>query len=71
MGLVVSTQHERLADRLRHGVSRFSSAIVLLLALTAPILVFGQLQPTSETAKHIGRESGIEKPGSIDEGVSP
>jgi hypothetical protein len=54
MGLVVSKQHERLADRLRHGVARFSSAIAIFLTITAPIVVFGQLQPTSETAKYEG-----------------
>jgi hypothetical protein len=54
MGLVVSSQHERIADHLRHGVSRSFYTIVLFLTFTAPILVFGQLYPTPATAKHEG-----------------
>ncbi|NYF50096.1 choice-of-anchor D domain-containing protein [Tunturiibacter gelidoferens] len=54
MGLVVSSQHERLADRLRHGVSRFFYTIVLFLTFTAPILVLGQWYPTPATATHEG-----------------
>jgi hypothetical protein len=54
MGLVVSSQHERLADRLPYWASRFFSAVIFFLALTVPVLVFGQLSSAPTTTQHEG-----------------
>ncbi|WP_433984299.1 sialidase family protein [Tunturiibacter empetritectus] len=54
MGLVVSSQHERLADHLPYWASRFFSAVIFFLALTVPVLVFGQLSSVPTATQHEG-----------------
>src|SRR5271170_8367453 len=54
MGLVVSSQHERLADLFRHGVRGVFFAILFFIGLTAPVLAFGQLPYNPAASQHEG-----------------
>ncbi|WP_353070140.1 choice-of-anchor D domain-containing protein [Tunturibacter empetritectus] len=64
MGLVVSSQHERLADRLSSRASRFFSAVVFFIALTVPAIVFGQLSFAAAAEQHEGGELSANSPSS-------
>src|ERR1700722_8371784 len=61
MGLVVSSQHERLADMLRHGVRRALFALLLTLELVAPVLSAAQLLPAPSTSQ----EGNVSSAGSV------
>jgi hypothetical protein len=52
MGLVVSSQHERLADLPRHVLRGMFFAIVFLFEFSAPVLIFGQLLSVPVTSQH-------------------
>src|ERR1700761_3179948 len=54
MGLVVFSQHERLADMLRRGVRGKLFALLFLLEITAPLLVSGQLPSAQVTSQQEG-----------------
>src|SRR6201996_3461522 len=51
MGLVAFSQHERLADRLRHGVRRGFFALLFSLELVAPIFSSAQLLLAPSTSQ--------------------
>lgn len=54
MGLVVFSQHERLADMLRHGVRGAFFALLFSLELAAPVLASGQLPSAPATSQQEG-----------------
>jgi hypothetical protein len=56
MGLVASSQHERLADLLRYVVRDMFFAILFLLEFSAPVLISGQLLSVPVTSQH---EAGL------------
>jgi hypothetical protein len=60
MGLVVSSQHERLAGLLRHGVGGVFFAILFFIELPAPVLSFGQLLSTPAISQHDGPASSAD-----------
>jgi hypothetical protein len=62
MGLVVSTQHERLADLVRYRVRGALFALLFLIRLTAPTLTFGQV-PSAPIASQ--NESTVPSAASI------
>jgi Abnormal spindle-like microcephaly-assoc'd, ASPM-SPD-2-Hydin len=54
MGLVVFSQHERLADMLRHGVRGAFLALLFSLELAVPVLSYGQLPSVPATSLREG-----------------
>jgi hypothetical protein len=54
MGLVASSQHERLADLLRRAVRGVLLAILFFIEVAAPVLTSGQLLSVPVTSQHEG-----------------
>jgi hypothetical protein len=54
MGLVVFSQHERLADMLRHSVRSAFLVLLFSLELAAPVLASGQVVSTPATSQQEG-----------------